>query len=136
MSRRGDTTTALRPAERGITQYKHLNDRLKARTVTHWFTWRHIRCKVCVTPDYIQKGWTMLQLEIIAARDTPCPISTTGYLAYGIDADELDAAGGTVAFMTGWLNREAAKKAYQKAEFRWRQGDLLDQLTLEEDREA
>ena len=49
------------------------------------------------------------------------------------ERDELAAAGGAVAFMTAWLNREALTKRYQKTENRWRQGDLLDRLALDKD---
>jgi hypothetical protein len=40
---------------------------------THWFTWRHLRCKA----EEIQypQGWTVLRLDIIAARDTPDPLT-------------------------------------------------------------
>ena len=78
-----------------------------------------------------------MQLHVIAARDTPCPITTTGYLAHQIGAEELADAGGAVAFFTTWMNREAATKRYQLMEFRWRQGDMIDQLALtDEDRDA
>jgi hypothetical protein len=133
MRKKDRTTTALRPAQLGHRRFEARN---ADRTRTTWFTWRHLRCKILETPNWGANDWTFLRLEIIAPRDTPCPITTTGYLAHGVDAAELAAAGGTVSFLTAWLDREAAKKPYQKAEFRWRQGDLLDQLTLEEDREA
>jgi hypothetical protein len=114
----------LRPAERGLASFnKHRQD----RTTTHWFTWRHLRCKVQETPHYLRHGWTMLQLEVIAACDPPCPITTTGYRAHFLDADELERAGGAIAFMTDWMNSKAATKAYQSAEFLWRQGDLFDE---------
>jgi len=125
MKRSNRSSTSLRPAQRGL---RGFNRHREARTVTHWFTWRHLRCKVVETRHYLSHGWTMLQLEVVAARDTPCPITATGYLAHFIDEDELAAAGGAVAFLSAWLDRAAATKAYQTAEFRWRQGDLFDQL--------
>lgn len=75
----------------------------------------------------------MLQLELIAARDTPCPLTSTGYLAHFLDESELAAGGGAVAFMTAWMDRAAATKAYQRAEFLWRQGDLFGLADVAED---
>ncbi len=128
MSQRDRATTSLRPAQRGLEQFnRHRRD----RTTTHWFTWRHLRCKLQETAHYLSHGWTMLQLEVIASRDTPCPVTTTGYLAHFLDADELRAAGGATAFMTAWMDREADSKAYKALEFRWRQGDLFDHAGIE-----
>lgn len=133
MTKRGQTTTALRPAQRGLAGF---NAHRRDRTTIHWFTWRHLRCKLHETAHYGITGWTLLQLEVIAARDTPCPLTSTGYLAHGIDATELTEAGGAIAFVTAWLDREAEAKRYQRSEFNWRQGDLLDQLALGDDRKA
>lgn len=105
--------------------------RARASTaLTHWFTWRHVRCKVVEIPDYFP-GQTHLELHAIAARDVPLPITSTGYRSHFIEAETLAAAGGAAAFFTAWMNAEAQTKTYQTAEFRWRQGDLLDLLELQ-----
>ncbi|MGE0701167.1 MAG: hypothetical protein AB7O57_18880 [Hyphomicrobiaceae bacterium] len=132
MSNPNRNSTVLRPAERGLERF---NKHRQERTVVHWFTWRHLRCKLQETRHYISHGWTMLQLEVIASRDTPCPVTTTGYLAHFLDAAELARAGGAIAFMRTWMDREASAKAYQAIEFRWRQGDLFDHAALREDAE-
>lgn len=129
MSKRRTSTTALRPAERGLVAF---NRHRQNRSTTHWFNWRHLRCKVQETPHYLSNGWTMLQLEVVASRDTPCPITTTGYLAHFLDEADLAHAGGAVAFMTAWMNRDAATRRYQDADFRWRQWDLFDRPTEHE----
>lgn len=133
MGKTDRTTTALRPAQLG---HRRVDARNADRTTVTWFTWRHLRCKVLETPHWGVHGSTFLRLDIIAPRDTPVPITTTGSLAHGIAPDELAAAGGAVAFLTAWMDREAKGKAYQRAEFLWRQGDLLDPLALDDDREA
>ena len=122
MNKRASTTTALRPAQCGLASF---NAHRADRTTTHWFTWRHLRCKVQETSHYGRHGWTLLQLDVIASRDTPCPLTNTGYLAYGVDANDLENAGGAVPFLIEWMDRKAATKAYQQTEFRWRQGDLF-----------
>jgi hypothetical protein len=121
--------TSLRPAQRGLSDFnKHRHD----RTTVHWFTWRHLRCKASETRHYLHHGWTMLQLEVIASRNTPCPITTTGYLAQFLDEDELAHAGGAVAFFQDRMEQEAQSKVYKAAEFRWRQGDLFDHAGIED----
>ncbi len=104
--------------------------RRKPEPRTHWFTWRHLRCKAVETPDYLASGQTLLELHLVAARDTPCPITTTGYRSHFIGTGALAEAGGAVAFLHDWMDREARTKPYRDAEYRWRQGDLLDLLEL------
>lgn len=89
------------------------------------FAWRDVSLSVTCTPNYINDGWTHLELRVLAPKGAPVPITETGYLSHFIDADELAQAGGPVAFFSGWLNREASSKRWQKREFRWRQGDLF-----------
>jgi hypothetical protein len=108
MGKSGPASTALSPA---------------IQRQTHWFTWRHLRCKAEET-QYPQ-GWTVLRLDIIANRDTPDPITKLGTLTHAVRPDELAAAGGPVAYLTGWMTRNARTGNYQKAEFLWRQGDLF-----------
>ena len=105
--------------------------------LTHWFTWRHVRFKIIERRnDLNHPAATLLELHVIAARDTPVPITATGFKSHFISAEEIAEAGGPVALFTTWLDHEARSKAYQRADFLWRQGDLLDQLALDEDRDA
>lgn len=94
----------------------------KARTI---LTWRNIKCRVTVTPNFISPGWTQLELEVLTPRGAPLPITETGYLAHYIDADRLIALGGASAFFSARLDREATTKRWAKAEFRWRQLTLF-----------
>ena len=104
MARSTCSTTMLRPAQRGHTAYaKHQAE----HTITHWLRWRGVSLKLSEINNPRWSGWTILHLEVVAARDTPVPITNTGFLQHGIDAEELSAAGGAVAFMTAWLDREA-----------------------------
>ena len=113
-------STALSPPRRNVNT-----------PFAHWFTWRHVRCKINERPRYLGNDTTLIELYVIAARDTPVPITATGFLAHFIATDALQTAGGPVAFFTAWMDREAKGKRYQSAEFLWRQGDLLDPLELE-----
>ena len=96
------------------------------------FTWRHVTLSVKHTRDYLVPGQSHLELRVIAPKGCPVPITDTGYRSHFLGREELEAAGGPVAFMTAWLDREASGKAYKDADLRWRQGDLFDGLEREE----
>lgn len=89
------------------------------------FTWRHLALRVKHTPNYINQGWSHLELGVVAPKGAPCPITSTGYLSHFMDEDELACAGGAVAFFTAWLDREARSKLWAKIEAKWRQLDLF-----------
>lgn len=93
--------------------------------VTQRFTWRSTTLSVTHTPDYINAGWSHLELHVIAPKGAPIPLTATGYLSHFMDSDDLGTAGGAVAFFTAWLDREATSKRWQKMDARWRQGDLF-----------
>ncbi|HRD76441.1 MAG TPA: hypothetical protein PK264_10955 [Hyphomicrobiaceae bacterium] len=92
------------------------------KTATHKLVWRHASCRVRHTRDYISKGWSHIELTVISPRGAPLPITSTGYLSHFLDEADLAAAGGP---FLAWLDREAASKAWHRAEFAWRQGDLF-----------
>ena len=94
----------------------------------HRFAWRGFRLRARHTPDYVNTGWSMLELFLVAPKGAPLPITSTGYAAHFLDEDELKAAGGTITYLRNRLDREANTKAWAKAEFAWRQGDLFDRL--------
>ena len=99
------------------------------KTATHKLVWRHATCRVRHTRDYISKGWSHIELTVVSPKGAPLPITSTGYLSHFLDEADLTAAGGPVAFFLAWLHREASSKAWHRAEFAWRQGDLFAEPT-------
>ena len=97
-------------------------DKRKARTS---LVWRGIKCRITITPNFLSPGWTQLEIEVVGPKGAPLPITDTGYRAHYLDAEDLIASGGAVAFFTAWLDREARTKRYAKAEFHWRQLSLF-----------
>ena len=89
------------------------------------FTWRHLKLRAVHTPNYINQGWSHIELHVVAPKDAPCPLTVTGYRSHFLDGADLRKAGGAVAFFTAWLDREAATKAWARAEAKWRQLDLF-----------
>ena len=98
--------------------------RKPAKPRTYWFTWRHIRCKILLTPNAPWHGSMQLEVTPICARDVPVPITSTGYVARCVAPETLAQAGGPIPYLRVWMDREAATKAYKKAEQRWRQLEL------------
>ena len=99
--------------------------RTRRPAIRHRLVWHAVTCHVLHTRDFMSPGWTQLEIVVVTPKGAPMPITETGYLAHYIDAAELVAAGGPVAFFTAWLEREAATKRYAKAAARWRQLPLL-----------
>ena len=101
-----------------------LKRRAKRRS-TLGFTWRDVALKITVTEDCWSPGQTQLELSVVQPKGAPVPITSTGYRCHYLPAELLAANGGPIAFFSDWLDREARTKAWQQAEFRWRQGDLF-----------
>lgn len=85
--------------------------------------WREITCRVCTTRNYRIAGWTVITLR--APDDVPFPLGVRCYVRHGLEHEELDKAGGAVAYFRAWADREAENPAYKDALTRHRQGDLF-----------
>lgn len=99
--------------------------RPKRRSPSHRLDWRGVTCRVRHTRDYLNPGTDHIEIEVVSPKGAPLPVTTTGYRSHFIAADDLAAAGGAVAFVTRWLDREATTKAWIKTDLAWRQGDLF-----------
>jgi len=62
---------------------------------------------------------------VVKPRGAPLPVSGTGYNVCELDEDKLNAAGGAVAFLLAWFERDAVLPRYAQALYRWKQGDLF-----------
>lgn len=97
----------------------------KKPSTTHKLVWRHVTARVRHTRNYINDGWSHIELIVLTPKDAPVPITQTGYLSHFLDEGELEMAGGPIAFFTAWLDREARTPAWAKTEFKWRQLELF-----------
>ena len=113
-----------RAATKGAAKRK-VAKKTTAKPSTHKLVWRDITCRVKHTPNYISKGWSHLEIMVVAPKGAPLPIAGTGYRSHFLDVDLIAKAGGPVAFFQRWLDSEATTKAWAKADFKWRQGDLF-----------
>jgi hypothetical protein len=55
--------------------------------------------------DYLNKGWSMLELTVIASKSALPLITQTGYLSHFLDEGALKRPGGPIAFIRVWLDR-------------------------------
>ncbi|WP_414463402.1 hypothetical protein [Hyphomicrobium sp. DY-1] len=92
---------------------------------TTTITWRDVTCQVDHIPDWKIDGWSKLMIRVVHPRGAPLPFCEDGYHVHELDEDDLKAAGGAVAFVLSWLDRDADHPRYTQALYKWRQGDLF-----------
>ena len=101
------------------------------RTTRHEIDWTHpstgavVRLRITHARDYLVEGTDHVEVESIRPRRAALPITETGYSSSFIDWRQLQAAGGPVAFIEGWLARETQSKDWKKRDLAERQGDLF-----------
>lgn len=84
-----------------------------------------VKIRITHARDYLSQGTDHIEIEAIKPKRKPLPITETGYLSHFIDWQQLSSAGGTVTFVTAWLEREGKSKAWNKREMTRAQGDLF-----------
>jgi hypothetical protein len=84
-----------------------------------------VRIRVTHSRDYLGQGQDHIEIESIAPKKAPLPITETGYRSHFIAPLDLVNNGGPVTFVTAWLDREARGKDWQKRVAIRQQGDLF-----------
>jgi hypothetical protein len=84
-----------------------------------------IAAKITHARDYLSSGTDHIKVESLAPRKAPLPITETGYRSHFVPALELVNAGGPVTFVSAWLEREAAGKAWRVKAAAAAQADLF-----------
>ena len=79
------------------------------------FRWRDVDCAVEHVRDWKIDGWSKLIIRVVQPRGAPLPFSEQGIHVCELDEDELKAAGGAVAFLLAWLERDASLPRYADA---------------------
>ena len=94
-------------------------------------TWRNpvtnedVRIRITHARDYLATGNDHIEVESIAPKKAPLPITETGYRSHFLSPLELMNAGGPVTFVTTWIEHEAKGKTWSKAATAKQQGDLF-----------
>lgn len=100
----------------------------KSRHEIAWhdpITGQTVRIRITHSRDYLGQGQDHIEVESIAPKRAPLPITNTGYRSHFLPALELINAGGPVTFVTAWIEREAGAKAWRAAVDARAQGDLF-----------
>ena len=84
-----------------------------------------VRIRITHSRDYLGQGQDHIEVESIAPKKAPLPITETGYRSQFVSPLELVNDGGPVVFVTAWLDREAKGTGWQKRQAVRQQGDLF-----------
>ena len=97
----------------------------------HEIDWRDpvsgttVRVRITHSRDYLSQGQDHVEVESIAPKKAALPITETGYRSQFVSPLDLVNDGGPVTFATGWLDREAKGRDWQKRQTTRQQGDLF-----------
>ena len=89
--------------------------------VTRKLMWRDIQLLIREQHDYLWPSQSHIEVYVVRPKHAVIPITQTGYRSHFIDTEGLSLAGGAIAFVTNWLDREAACKKWQRADLEARQ---------------
>jgi len=79
----------------------------------HIITWRGIALEITFTSE---KFGLVDHIEIITEDRAPLPVTETGYRSHFIPAGTVVEHGGAIAFVTAWLEHEAARTGWSCAQ--------------------
>lgn len=94
-------------------------------------TWRNpvtsedVRVRITHARDYLATGNDHIEVESIAPKKAPLPITETGYRSHFLPPLDLINAGGAVTFVEAWIAAECKGKAWSKSATAAAQGDLF-----------
>lgn len=79
----------------------------------HTITWRGVRVEITFTPD----SFGMVDhIELRSEGRAPLPVTETGYRSHFMSKGTVAEHGDAVAFVTAWLDHEAAHAAWGSAQ--------------------
>jgi len=93
--------------------------------------WQGMSLSVDYEPDWLNMGRASafstahLQIRTINPERAPLPFTETGYRSHFLSAEAVDQAGGPVAYVTAWLEHDAALPEWRKRLAEWRQLSLF-----------
>jgi hypothetical protein len=92
--------------------------------------WQGMAVEIRYTPDWLgmmasDSGYGTAHLEINQPERTPLPFTETGYRFCFTSPDDIETAGGPVAYVEQWLDWAAQEPEWQAAQAAARQLVLL-----------
>jgi len=80
---------------------------------THTIVWRATKIEITFTPE---KFGMADHIELHTEGKVALPVTETGYRSHFLAAGTIEAHGGAVAFVTGWLDHEAKRTGWSGAQ--------------------
>lgn len=100
----------------------------KSRFEIDWrsaITGETVRLRITHARNYLSQGSDHIEIESIAPKRAPLPITETGYRSHFMKAEDLAALGGARRFVESWLATTAKSKEWQRSQQAAAQGDLF-----------
>ena len=94
--------------------------------------WEGLTIEVRYDPDWsslsdlgADRQVAHIELEVIDPAGAPLPVTETGYRSHFTRPAAVDQIGGPLAFVRAWIEEEARKPAWRRADAARRQLDLF-----------
>lgn len=90
-------------------------------------TWRGIAIRIAFAPVSFggSENYRVSHFDIETDAREPLPITETGYRSHFLPPDEVEDAGGPVAYVVAWLDHAAQSPDWKRREDEMRQGSLF-----------
>ena len=96
---------------------------------THIINWQDLVIEVRYQPNWLGEGggYAIAHLDItcITPSRHPLPFTETGYRSRFLHHEEVDEAGGAVAYVTAWLDEASKSRVWSDLKSRNRQLTLF-----------
>lgn len=90
--------------------------------IHHPLQWRGITISISFEEAFLgfarpSPGATAhLQVQVVSPEHAPLPITETGYLSHFVHPDDVEAAGGPVAYVEAWIEHDAKSPSWVEHE--------------------
>lgn len=100
-------------------------DPRRRQSSIHRMTWRDYTLRVELIRNHRVEGWTLVVVDVVDPPGAPLPVGHQPSYVTGLEEERLSAAGGARAMLTKLFDEHARGWAWEKAQFRFKQGDLF-----------
>jgi hypothetical protein len=80
----------------------------------HTITWQGMAVSIRHVANWSGTGFDHIEVQTITPDRARLPITETGYRSHFLHGEDLATHGGTVAFVTKWLDHEAKSAAWRE----------------------
>ena len=88
-------------------------------------TWNGIEIEIRYEQNWLSTGFDHLEVESLNPKRQPLPITETGYAGRFLRSETIEALGGPVSLVRGWLDEAATKPEWLACQAAQRQLTLF-----------